>query len=95
VKELHTCSLKDVINVLESDFEHDKREDVKFSQEDIQFLNIMENTINERDDNHLEMPLPFKERPALPNNKTLALLRLNHLKRRLSKDTKYFDHYYL
>jgi hypothetical protein len=34
VKELHTCSLKDVIKVLESDFVHDEREGVKFSQKD-------------------------------------------------------------
>jgi hypothetical protein len=37
----------------------------------------MENAINEREDTHLEMPLPFMEQPALPNNTTLALLRLN------------------
>jgi hypothetical protein len=93
VKELHACSFKGVIKVLESDFAQDKRDDVKFLQEDIQLLNLMENTINEREYKHLEMSLPFKERPALPNNKTLALLSLNHLKHRRSKKTKYFDHY--
>lgn len=93
VKEIHICSPKDVIKVLESDFAHDKREDAKFSQEDIQFLNFMENAIKEREDTHLEMPLPFKKRPTLPNNKVLALLRLKHLKRCLSNDSKYYEHY--
>lgn len=42
VKELHSCTPRDVIKVLEKDFAHDKNEDVKISQEDIAFLNCME-----------------------------------------------------
>lgn len=42
---------------------------------------------------HYEMPLPFKERPALPDNTELAMVRLNHLKRRLSRDQTFQKHY--
>ena len=34
------------------------------------------------------MPLPFKVRPHLPDNKKLALARLKHLKRKLDRDSK-------
>ena len=39
------------------------------------------------------MPLPFKEIPALPDNTQLAMTRLNHLKRRLSKDQTFHRQY--
>ena len=39
------------------------------------------------------MPLPFKKRPNLPDNKHLAIVRLSHLKRKLLKVEKYKEHY--
>lgn len=39
------------------------------------------------------MPLPFKARPILPNNKALALICLDHLKRKLRQDQTYLEHY--
>ena len=39
------------------------------------------------------MPLPFKERPYMLDNRTLAEIRLNHLKRRLSRDERYKEDY--
>lgn len=39
------------------------------------------------------MPLPFKERPYLPDNKQLAIVWLSHLKRKLLKDEKYKERY--
>ena len=32
------------------------------------------------------MPLPFKQQPVLPNNRPMALLRLEHLKRKFVRD---------
>ncbi|XP_062600914.1 uncharacterized protein LOC134262527 [Saccostrea cucullata] len=93
VKELHSCTPRDVIKTLEKDFAHDKNEDIKISQDDIAFLNFMKENIQQHEDKHLEMPLPFKERPSLPNNKSLALIRLNHLKRKLKRDQTYQEHY--
>ncbi|XP_062597834.1 uncharacterized protein LOC134259249, partial [Saccostrea cucullata] len=93
VKELHSCTPRDVIKTLEKDFAHDKNEDIKISQDDIAFLNFMKENIQQHEDKHLEMPLPFKEQPSLPNNKSLALIRLNHLKRKLKRDQTYQEHY--
>lgn len=42
---------------------------------------------------HYEMPLPFKTRPSLPDNKGSAMIRLNHLKRKLQRDEKYKEQY--
>ena len=39
------------------------------------------------------MPLPFKNRPLLPNNRLMALTRLEHLKRKFIKDRKYKEDY--
>ncbi len=56
------------------------------------FLNKLEENIRMNKDSHLEMPLPFKKRPCLPNNEPLAVTRLQHLKRRLMKDQEYREH---
>ena len=63
------------------------------SQEDLQFFKIMEQGIKKAEAGHYEMPLPFKERPILPNNRSSALTRLEHLKRRFVKDSKYKEDY--
>ncbi|KAJ8403847.1 hypothetical protein AAFF_G00347150 [Aldrovandia affinis] len=39
------------------------------------------------------MPLPFRQRPQLPNNKYLAVVRVRHLKRKLEKNPKYKEDY--
>ncbi|XP_039547061.1 uncharacterized protein LOC120492841 [Pimephales promelas] len=39
------------------------------------------------------MPLPFKIRPQLPNNRSLALGRLKHLKRKLDKNPQFRQDY--
>ncbi|CAI5660438.1 unnamed protein product [Oreochromis niloticus] len=45
------------------------------------------------EEGHLEMPLPFRERPQLPNNKQLAMFRLKRLKGRMDKNPKYKEDY--
>lgn len=90
----HRTSVEElVIKVLEKDFAHDKNEDVKIYQEDIAFLNCMEQNILWKEDKHLEMPLPFKARPILPNNKSLALIRLDQPKHKFRQDQTYLEHY--
>nr|XP_055045825.1 uncharacterized protein LOC129431793 [Misgurnus anguillicaudatus] len=39
------------------------------------------------------MPLPFRLRPNLPNNKRHAMIRLEHLRRKMMKDESYKRHY--
>ena len=92
VKELPVIQMNDIVRILESDFKETK-EDKKTSQEDLQFLKTMEEGIERTENGHYQMPLPFKDRPLLPNNRSMALTRLECLKRRFSKDPKYKEDY--
>ena len=50
--------------------------------------------IRQTADGHYEMPLPFQgNTPKLPDNKSLALRRLNKLKTRMENDMKYREDY--
>ncbi len=93
IKEIPAVTPTDVIKVLESDFKDTEENTRVVSQEDIMFLNKLEENIRMNKDSHLEMPLSFKKRPCLPNNEPLAVTRLQHLKRRLMKDQEYRQHY--
>ena len=66
---------------------------MKTSQKDLQFLKIMEEGIRKTENGHCEMPLPFKERSLLPDNRSMAMTRLEHLKRKFLKDSKYKEGY--
>ncbi|KAL0172456.1 hypothetical protein M9458_032767, partial [Cirrhinus mrigala] len=92
-KELPPVAQTDVIRVLETDFKDISEEKVKVSQVEILFLNKLKGGIHKNVYGHYEMPLPFKERPVLPSNKQLAVARLDHLKRRMSKDERYKEQY--
>ena len=91
-------NVKEVINpfqVMKMDFS-EKRADRQgtLSQDDLQFLKKMEEGIRQTADGHYEMPLPFRgNTPKLPNNKPLALRRLNKLKTRMENDVKYRQDY--
>ena len=89
VKEVLVVTMKDIVRVLESDFKEHKDSKMT-SQEDLQFLKIMEEHIEKTEDGHYEMPLPFKKRPLLPDNLTTAVTRLESLP---CKDTKYQEDY--
>ncbi|XP_014677999.1 PREDICTED: uncharacterized protein LOC106817812 [Priapulus caudatus] len=94
VKVIPAVSPSAVIKVLESDFSDSTTGDKVVSQEDLRFLEIMDEGIHRREDGHYEMPLPFKShRPALPDNKRVAAVRLNHLKRKLIGNSKYLEDY--
>ena len=93
VKELPPVTPADAICVLESDFKDAKEDGKTVSQEDILFLDKLKTGIRKNSQGHYEMPLPFKERPKLPDNRQLAVVRLNHLKRKLSRDERYKEQY--
>lgn len=86
VRELPPLTPSSVIKALESDFADTKSGDKSISQEDICFLQILKEGIQQNEHGNLEMPLPFKVRPYLPDNKKLALAQLKHLKRKLDRD---------
>ena len=67
--------------------------DQKMSQDDLYFLKTLENGVTQRDDGYYQMPLPFKERPKLPNNRVLAEKRLEQIKRKFANSPEYRDKY--
>ncbi|XP_064631350.1 uncharacterized protein LOC135489762 [Lineus longissimus] len=85
-----------VQKMFELDFSEKRAEEDSqgLSVEDHRFLSIMKDGIRQLDNGHFELPLPFKEdQVRLPNNRPLALKRLNGLKRRLSRDEMYHRRY--
>lgn len=58
------------------------------SVEDQKFIQKLSDGITKDTDGHYQMPLPFREDPSpiLPNNKAMALSRLNQLKRKMQRN---------
>lgn len=97
VKEIPAPSTTDVLRVLESDFNEKRYEDKDkyVSQDDVRFVQLLSDNIKQKEDGHYEMPLPFKSSspPSLPNNKRLAAVRLQYLKKRLKANEQYSVQY--
>ncbi len=95
VKELPIPSATDVLKVLESDFTERTYEDKYVSQNDVHFIQFLSDNITQKKDGHYEMPLPFKGNspPNLANNKRLATVRLQCLKKKLKTNKHYYDQY--
>ncbi|KAL0153126.1 hypothetical protein M9458_051582, partial [Cirrhinus mrigala] len=89
VRELPPVTPVAVIRALELDFVDTQLGEKSISQDDVQFLQVLNEGVHQNNCGHLEMPLPFKARPHLPNNKKLALVRLKHLKRKLEKNPQF------
>ena len=65
----------------------------EISREDKKFLNILV-TGTKKNGSHYQVPLPFKDTDAkLPNNRNQDVRRINQLKRRFQKDSKFFEDY--
>ena len=74
--------------MLELDFNETSKEEQPLSLLDRKFLSVLESNIRH------DVPLPLKEEGLkLPNNRTLASSRLERLKQRLKRDTKYQEQY--
>ena len=74
--------------MLELDSNETSKEEQPLSLLDRKFLSVLESNIRH------DVPLPLKEEGLkLPNNRTLASSRLERLKQRLKRDTKYREHY--
>ena len=59
------------------------------SVEDSQFMNILETEAKKNFNGYWEMPLPFKpERQQLPNNRPMALKRVNKIAQRIKSNPK-------
>ncbi|XP_056597979.1 uncharacterized protein LOC130433119 [Triplophysa dalaica] len=93
VKEVPPLTPATIIRALESDFKDTNPGERSMSQDDIQFMQLLNEKTNYNADGHLEMPLPFRTRPHLPENKRLALARLKRLKGKLEKNPKFKEDY--
>ncbi|XP_073724404.1 uncharacterized protein [Misgurnus anguillicaudatus] len=89
VKEIPPSTPADAIRALERDRKEINGNERTVSQVDLIFLQKLEHGIKQTENGHFEMPLTFKERPQMPDNRQLAETRLNQLKRKFMKDEKY------
>lgn len=86
-------SPSEVLRMMELDFSDRAVEKQPMSREDKRFLSILEENIR-LDEGHYEMPLPFKgPEPIMKDNRSEALKRFEHLRKRLIRDTKYRNDY--
>ncbi|KAL6481772.1 hypothetical protein MHYP_G00098520 [Metynnis hypsauchen] len=84
----------DIIKALESDFIDHTSDNNPVSQEDLLFLSKVKEGIRHKEDEHYELPLPFKtDEPNLPDNKQCAVHRLTSLERRLRRNEQYYKDY--
>ena len=93
VKEMPVCFPSDAVRILESDFANDAVIDEKVSQDDLRFMSLLKEQVIQREDKHIEMPLPFKKRPTMPDNKMYVMKRLENLKQKLRRNEEYLEHY--
>lgn len=85
-----------ISRMLELDFnENTAGDESVMSQEDKRFIKLVGDGIRKDPNNgHYSMPLPFKgEPPQLPDNKFIALKRLQNLTKRFKTDQRYYDMY--
>ena len=84
-----------IVKMFEQDFTEHKGTPAKsLSKEDRKFLQIVKDGIHRTDNGHYELPLPLRdEAMSLPDNKEVALRRLNQLKKRFASDKQYREDY--
>ena len=93
VKEVMDIPSTEITRILESDFTDGSKGDKHTSQEVMLFPEKIGNGIHQQEDRQYSMPLPFRIRPSLPNNRNAARRRFSHLRRRFKSDEKYFRDY--
>ncbi|KAJ8028733.1 hypothetical protein HOLleu_31057 [Holothuria leucospilota] len=82
-----------VNRLLELEFNERNVGDMSYSQDDKKFLTILKDGICQLKDGHYQLPLPMKVCQTLPNNKSLAVCRLNHLERKLHRNPSFAKDY--
>ena len=66
----------------------------QYSQEDKKFLKIVHQGIRRTDDNHYEIPLPFRsDDVCFPDNREQVLQRACWLKRTFTRNSKFYEDY--
>ncbi|XP_067945305.1 uncharacterized protein [Watersipora subatra] len=65
----------------------------RMSQNDMKFLELLNDGLTKLENGSVSLPLPFKEEPQLPNNKIQAERRFEQLLKRFRKDEAYKAEY--
>lgn len=87
-------STPEILSILESDFPERRESEAVVSQEDIRFMNTLQDGVCRDTDGNYQLPLPFcTDSPILPNSRKMAEKRLHHLKKRLKSDNTYLTDY--
>ena len=81
----------ETFQLVEQDFKDIEGKPV--SQQDLMFLEILENHTTQEPDGTYTMPLPFRKEPELSNNRQQAEKRLEQLGHKLRKDVDYRQSY--
>ena len=84
---------KSFLDMYNHDFPERKPEKLALSNEDLQFISLMQNNISKNGD-HYQLPLPFKNSDLVMNdNRKQAQYRLLSVKRKMQRDCKFHEEY--
>ena len=89
VKEVTNMPHAEIRRIQEEDFAEDRKAVKIMSQDDIMFSSKVATGIHQQQDGYYSMPLPFRTRPCLPNNRHVAMRRAE----RFLTNDKYHQHY--
>ena len=81
----------EILQLLERDFKHTDGNET--SQEDLRFMKIMEAESKQMTNGSYELPLPFKAKTQLVDNRAQAERRLEQLTKKLNADPAYCKEY--
>ena len=79
----------EIRRIQEEDFAEDRKAVKIMSQDDIMFSSKVATGIHQQQDGYYSMPLPFRTRPCLPDNRHVAMRRAE----RFLTNDKYHQHY--
>ena len=89
VKEVTNMPHAEIRRIQEEDFAEDRKAVKIMSQDDIMFSSKVATGIHQQQDGYYSMPLPFRTRPCLPDNRHVAMRRAE----RFLTNDKYHQHY--
>ena len=85
-----------ILDVFEQDFLEtalDQSTIKSLSQDDEKFISLLNEGLVKTESGSFQMPLPFKQRPIMPNNKSQVMKRLLNLRCQLRANKQYLEDY--
>jgi len=85
-------TVDDILRIMEPDFLDIRAQ--SYSQDDVNFLKGLQQSIHQLPEGNLELPLPFPQKDVwLPNNRAMAVQRLQGLKKKFEKNPMFHQEY--